>query len=84
MKIVYGFYVFFKDVFQGSLLNLAAFLWALIGELVKTTGGLAIKRRPKQEWWELVYLVNSYFCAFRHLREILRRNLSFFNKQSEG
>jgi len=81
MMITYWFYVFFKDIFESSILNLIAFLWALTGNLITITGGLIVKRKPKHVWWEFVYLVNSYFYAFRHLREIKRRNLDFFNNQ---
>lgn len=78
---VYWFYVFFKDIFQGSLRNLTAFLWALSGNFFSQTAGLIIKRKPKTEWWNLPYLICSYSCAFKHLGEIKQRNLDFFNRQ---
>ncbi len=81
MMTIYWFYVFFKNIFESSILNLIAFLWALIGNIAIIVGGLIVKRKPKHQWWELVYLINSYFYAFRHLREIKRRNLDFFNNQ---
>lgn len=80
MTTVYGFYTFFKDVFESSVLNLAAFLWRLIGGLVTVIGGLVAKRKQKHRWWELVYLIESYVYAFRHLKEITRRDLDFFSE----
>jgi len=81
MKNIYWFYMFFKNIFENSILNLMAFLWALTGNLVTITGVLIVKRKPKHQWWELAFLLNSYLYAFRHLGEIKKRNLDFFNKQ---
>lgn len=80
-KTIHWFYVFFKDIFGESILNLIAFLWALIGNLVITTGEFIFKRKPKEQWWEVLYLVKSYFYAFRHMSEIKKRDLDFFNKR---
>jgi GT2 family glycosyltransferase len=80
MTTIYWFYVFFKDIFGGSILNLIAFLWALIGNLLISMGVLIIKRKPKHEWWGLIYLLKSYAIAFRNLKNILMGELVFFNK----
>lgn len=80
MATTYWFYVFFKDIFQNSILNLLAFQWALIGNLIANMSGLAIKRKPKKEWWGLIYLLESYVIAFRNLRNIRMLKLEFFNK----
>jgi glycosyltransferase involved in cell wall biosynthesis len=80
MMTVYSFYVFFKDVFQGSIINLLCFLYALIGYTVSTISGLVIKRRQKSEWWILFYLLHSYVQALSNLRQIISRNLDFFNR----
>jgi len=80
MMIIYWFYVFFKDVFEGSILNLLAFLWALLGNLAATIGGLIIKRKTKIEWWTLIYMFESYVFTFKHLTSIKRGNLEFFNR----
>lgn len=80
MTTIYWFYVFFKDVFEGLILNLIAFLWALTGNLVITVGGLIIKRKTKREWWTLIYLFGAYATAFRNLKNILMQRLDFFNK----
>ncbi len=80
MTVTYWFYIFFKDVFRGSILNLLAFLYALNGYLISTIGGLILKRKLKPEWWALVYLVSSYYKSFSNLRSILSRNLDFFDQ----
>jgi len=83
MTTIYWFYVFFKDILENSILNLIAFLWALTGNLATIAGGAIIKRKHAH-MRELVYLVDSYFYAFKHLRKIKERNLDFFNKKLEG
>lgn len=80
MTTIYWFYVFFKDIFDGSIRNLIAFLWALIGNLVAQVTGLIVNRKPKIEWWGLIYSLESYAVAFRNLRNIIARRLYFFNK----
>lgn len=80
MSTIYWFYVFFKDIFEGSLLNLTALVWALMGNLVVAVGGLIIKKKPRQEWWTLIYLLESYVMVFRNLKYVLMRKLDFFNK----
>jgi len=81
MMTIYWFYVFFKDIFEGSILNLAAFLWGLLGNFVVNVGGLIIKRKAKSEWWSLIYLLESYILAFKNLKEIKSLTLDFFNKK---
>ena len=80
MTTIYWFYVFFKDIFESSVLNLIAFLWALTGNAVACVGGLIIKRKPKLEWWNLIYLLASYSTALRNLKNIVTLKLEFFNK----
>jgi GT2 family glycosyltransferase len=84
MKTIYSFYVFFKDVFDYSALNLSAFLWRLAGQLIINIGVLIVRRKPTQEWWEPIYLVKSYLYAFLNLYKIKEGNLLFFNKQFKG
>lgn len=80
MVTVYWFYVFFKDIFESSILNLIAFLWALTGNLACVLGGLMIKRKPKSEWWRVIYLLESYATALGNLKNIRMLKLEFFNK----
>jgi GT2 family glycosyltransferase len=81
MSIIYWFYIFFKDFFESSILNLLAFMWALLGNLIVTTEVLLLKRKPKREWWNLIWLLAAYLLAFKNLRNILEHNLEFFNKR---
>jgi GT2 family glycosyltransferase len=80
MTTIYWFYVFLKDIFESSILNLIAFLWVLAGNLITNAGGLIIKRKPKSEWWTLIYLLESYATALRNLKNIRMLKLEFFNK----
>jgi len=80
MSTIYWFYIFFKDIFEGSILNLIAFLWALTGNLIAHTGGLIIKRKSKREWWSLIYVFKSYITALNYLRNIIMQDLEFFNE----
>jgi GT2 family glycosyltransferase len=80
MVTIYWFYVFFKDVYDHSILNLMAFLWALVGNVVTVIGELSVKKKSKPEWWSLIYLLRSYGVAFKNLRKIMKQSLDFFNK----
>lgn len=80
MTTTYWFYVFFKDVFEGSILNLMAFLWALSGNLVTIASALILKKKSKTEWWRLIFTLSSYAAAFRNLKSIRMLELEFFNR----
>jgi GT2 family glycosyltransferase len=84
MSTTYWFYVFFKDIFRGSLLNLTAFLWTLIGNPFVNAAGLIIKRKPRREWWGLIYLLDSIATAFRNLKDIRMLRLGFLDKNLWG
>jgi glucosyl-dolichyl phosphate glucuronosyltransferase len=79
MSVIYWFYVFFKNVYENSILNLLSFLWALAGNLSVITCTLIAKRKPKDEWWTLIYTITAYRVALTNLRSILRGRLEFFN-----
>ena len=81
MKTVYWFYVFFKDVFDGSVKNLLAFMWALAGNLSLTVLSLVSKRKNKPAWWTLIHLLGSYKLAFKNLDRLLSGQLDFFNSK---
>lgn len=80
MRTIYWFYLFFKNMFNSSVLNLVAFFWAIEGELIFNLGALIIRRKPKREWWPLIYLIGSHVAAVRNLKNILMGQLEFFNK----
>jgi GT2 family glycosyltransferase len=81
MMTIYWFYVFFKDVFEGSPLNLGAFLIALLGNFAVKLGSIIVKRKAKSEVWTLFYLLESYILSFKHLKEIRSLRLDFFNNK---
>lgn len=78
-EIVYAFYVFFKDFFDGSVLNLLAFLWSLIGWLGIVFCDLLFGSKPKNIGMCLPYLAMAYLISLKNLRSILMGRLSFFN-----
>jgi GT2 family glycosyltransferase len=80
MKNIYWFYIFFKDIFKGSILNLMAFIWALIGNIIANISSLIIKNESRYKWRSLIYLLESYIIAFKNLKNILMARLDFFNK----
>jgi GT2 family glycosyltransferase len=80
MITIYWSYVFFKDIYECSMLNLMAFLWAMSGNLTVTVGALIVKRKSRGEWFALTYLLGSYATALRHLKNIRMARLDFFNK----
>ncbi len=79
MRTVYWSYVFFKDIFEGSMQNLCAFLWALVGNIVAVIGGHALESKTTRECWDLIYLTRCYLLVLIHLGEIMRGDLRFFN-----
>jgi len=79
MRTIYWSYVFFKDIFEGSMQNLCAFLWALVGNLAAVIGGHALESKTTRECWDLIYLTNCYLLVLIHLREIMRGDLGFFD-----
>ena len=80
MTTIYGSYVFFKDIYECSILNLMAFLLAMSGNLMVTVGWLVVKRKSRSEWLALTYLLGSCATALRHLKNIRLARLDFFNK----
>jgi GT2 family glycosyltransferase len=79
MTTIYWLYIFFKDVFDNSVLNLIALFWGLTGNLVVVTCGLATNRKPKREWWRLIYMLKSYATAILNLKKIVMHQIDFFN-----
>lgn len=76
-SIVYWCYAFHRYVFEGSLLNLGAFLLSIPGNLIYSMGGLLAKRKRKQDALGLYFLLHSYHLALTNLRAIIRGDLSF-------
>jgi GT2 family glycosyltransferase len=84
MRTTHWFYVFFKDVFEYSMLNLVAFLWAVVGNVITVAGKLLVEREGPQQWWQLIFLLRSHIWAFRHLQLILRADLGFLDHMMEA
>ena len=78
MREVYGLYLFFK-LFDQTLENKLIYLWSRIGQLILTLAR-AIVKRPPGIMLELRHLVGAYYFCLRHVREIKRGELDFFNK----
>jgi len=81
MKTVYWYYIFFKDIYEGSLLNLIAFLWAQAGTLFLVLANTIAKRKNKNYRKTLIYLIESHIYALKNLKNIVAQNLEFFNKK---
>jgi GT2 family glycosyltransferase len=77
MMTIYWWYIFFKDVLDGSILNMISFFWAQAGSLVIHS----IKALSKPERKFPINYLNSYLRALKNLKNILNRRLHFFNKE---
>lgn len=80
MITIYWSYIFFKDMYNSSILNLLAFLWAMSGNLMVPLSVLLVRRKSRSEWLALIYLIGSYATALRNLKNIRMAKLDFFNK----
>lgn len=78
MVTTYWFYIFFKDVFDGSVHNLACFLLAQIGYTFTAGLGLITKRSPK--CWQLIHILKCQCVCIKNLRRIRSADLEFINK----
>ena len=78
MQIIYSYYFFYKNIDQ-SLKNKLIFLWSMIGELFIQTLILIIKP-SKPHLLRVKYLIESYIMTLKHIKEIKKGNLEFFNK----
>ena len=81
MKTVYWYYIFFKDIYEGSLLNLIAFLWAQMGILLLVLANTIVKRKNKYYRKTLIYLIESHIYALKNLKNIVAQNLEFFDRK---
>jgi GT2 family glycosyltransferase len=77
MRTIYRFYVFFKTRSHESLCNTPAFLLAQLGHLIEAILRSAIER----DAWGLIFFLRSLILALRNLRDILKRELEFFNSK---
>lgn len=79
MTTIYWFYIFFKDLSDGSLLNSLAFLWAMGGALFWTVEGAFVNHEGRR-LTPTRYLIRDYLESLWHLRSIRKGHLDFFNR----
>ena len=78
MQRVYTSYFFYKNIDQ-CLKNKLIFLLSMVGELIIQTTMLIIKP-SKPHLLRVKYLIESYIMTLKHIKEIKKGNLEFFNK----
>ncbi|KAF5437693.1 Glycosyltransferase, GT2 family, partial [Candidatus Methanophagaceae archaeon] len=78
MKQIYPLYFFYKNIDQ-NVKNKVIFLWSRIGYLL-CNFGLFLLKPSKTKWLKWKYIICAYVSCIRHLREIKRGDLDFFNK----
>ena len=77
MREVYNLYLFFK-LFDTTAKNKLIYLWSRVGWLALALASLVVKRRLGA-LAELRYTLSAYYLCLRHLGEIRRGDLEFFN-----
>jgi GT2 family glycosyltransferase len=81
MKEVYGLYLFYKNIDQ-NMKNKLIYLWSRIGKIIFNIGS-SIFKLSKSGLIRNKYLIKSYVYCLKHIKEIKRGNLEFFNKTLE-
>jgi glycosyltransferase involved in cell wall biosynthesis len=80
MTQIYRFYHFFKLIDQ-TFINRLIFLWCWVGSLIMTTAfSIMIIKGSKSRLTTVKYTIGAYVICMRHLKEIKRGDLEFFNK----
>ena len=82
MTQIYRFYHFFKLIDQ-TIINRLIFLWSFVGSLIMTTAFsimILIIKGSKSRLITVKYTIGAYIICMRHLKEIKRGDLEFFNK----
>lgn len=78
MREVYGLYLFYK-IFDRNLKNKFIYLWSRIGKLILNISRSAFKL-SLLGIIENIYIFEAYIYCIKHIREIKKGNLEFFNK----
>ena len=78
MREVYSLYLFFK-LFDTTAKNRLIYLWSRIGWLALALARLLVKQQLGA-LTELRYTLGAYRLCLRHVREIRRGDLQFFNR----
>jgi len=78
MQRVYISYFFYKNIDQ-CLKNKLIFLLSMVGELIIQTT-ISIIKPSKPHLLRVKYLIESYIMTLKHIKEIKKGDLEFFNK----
>lgn len=82
MQHVYTFYFFYKNIDQ-TLKNKLIFYWSVVGLFfrfsIKYTLSLLLKP-SKKKVTRIKYFMGAHIFCVKHLKEIKKRDLEFFNK----
>jgi len=78
MTEIYNLYLFYKN-FDQTLKNKLIFLWSRVGKFIFNLLAFVYKLSPNY-LKRNVYLVEGWFLAIKHRKEIKAGNLEFFNK----
>ena len=77
MAEVYDLYLFYKIIDQ-TIKNKLLYLWGRIGRTIYKVIS-PILRPSKLKVMEIKYLIGAYICCMKHIREIKKGDLEFFN-----
>ena len=78
MQQIYPLYFFYKNIDQ-NFRNKLIFLWNKIGYLIVSIGEL-ILGHSKEKFLKFKYLIKAYLICMKHIKEIKKGDLEFFNK----
>ena len=78
MREIYGLYLFYK-IFNQNIENKIIYVWSRVGKLILNIGR-SIFKISTAGLIENIYLIKAYVNCLRHLKEIKKGDLAFFNK----
>ena len=82
MREIYRLYLFHKNIDQ-TLKNKLIFLWSRIGYLIINLEVIVIKSHRLERILQLKYLIEAYILCIKHIKEIKKGDLDFFNRGLE-
>lgn len=78
MEEIYYLYLFYKNIEQ-TLKNKLVYLWSRLGRMIRKMIFLTLKP-SKSKLVEIKYTLGAIFSCMKHIREIKKGDLEFFNK----
>ena len=78
MDVIYLTYLFYKNMDQ-KIKNKLMYLWSRIGRIIFNIIFSIFKSKSKLT--EIKYVLSASFYCMRHIKEIKKGNLEFFNKE---